>query len=152
MPQQLRQSALKIKREVAAKYRPGAPLWRKMDSTFDPDLHLDYIDRGNLAQMAAMPGYKVLHKICRSEVDKFIVSLINEESGPGVESAHRMAKAAAQFYTGVTNRVNEEVLQYTAAPRDTDKPQDVTEGILDIGRIAAATRDLPNLLEGDEYE
>jgi hypothetical protein len=46
-------------------------------------------------------------------------------------AAHRMAKAAAQFYESITLSINNEILMFNA---DTQKqvPQDATEGVLDI--------------------
>lgn len=105
---------------------------------FDPDLRLDYLEKAHLHQVYAMPGYHVMHRLFRSEVDKFIVALINTDpSEPEkVITAQLLAKAAAQFYTGITNRINEEIVQYTAAPRAGDKPVDLTEGMLDMETLA----------------
>jgi hypothetical protein len=82
-----------------------------------------------------MPGYRVMHLIFRTEIDKFFVQLTNVNSANPSEvvTAQILYKAAAQFYEGVTERINEEVLQYTAAPRYGETPKDNTENILDIG-------------------
>lgn len=87
----------------------------------------------------------------RTEVDKFVVQLINADPSNQQEviSSHLLAKAAAQFYQAVTDRVNEEITQYMAAPRKTDKPIDVTDGLLDLGDIASALDVLPNLFGGE---
>ena len=93
-----------------------------------------------------MPGYKVLHKIFRSEVDKFFVALANANSAKPEEvvTAQILYKSAAMFYQGVTNHINEEVMAYTHAPRSGAPPIDMTEGLLDLGEYA-------NALE-EEYE
>ena len=111
-----------------------------MKATFEPNLQLDRNDQAQLCQTYWQPGYKVIHRICRSEVDKFFLALINTPAGDrdAVEAAHKLAKAAAMFYEGITNRINEEVTQFTAAPRTTDTPIDITEAILDIGEYVAS--------------
>lgn len=115
-----------------------------MSHSFNPDMTLDSRDRAYLGQMMALPGYKVMHRLFRAELDKFFVVLLNTRAGDGddVLAAHKMAKAAAMFYEGVTNRINEEVMQYTAAPRSTDKPIDITESVLDLGDVSRGDDDL----------
>lgn len=105
-----------------------------MRGRFEPQIALEHDERASLAQMAAMPGYKILHRLLRSQVDMFVISLVNVSAADpdDVLAAHQMAKAAAQFYDGITNVVNEEILAYTGAPRPGDKPIDSTEGILDL--------------------
>lgn len=102
---------------------------------FEPEVVLNRSEQASLASLLGMPGYRIMHRLYRAEVDKFILHLINadERDSAGVIASHLLAKAAAQFYTAITSRVNEEVMQYTGAPQPGDKPQDVTEGILDIG-------------------
>jgi len=46
-----------------------------------------------------------------------------------------MAKAAAQFYQGIVNRINEEQTAYFHTPKPGDKPNDITENIIDLGDI-----------------
>lgn len=106
-----------------------------MKHSFEPDLYLDRGDQAQLSQLVYLPGYKVLHRLFRSEVDKFFVVLLNTDADDdhAVVAAHKMAKAAAMFYEGVTNRVNEEVMQFTNAPRANDTPVDLTEAVLDLG-------------------
>lgn len=110
---------------------------------FNPDLQLDTTDRANLAGLSSNEGFKVLQRIMRSEVDKFVVKLINTDPAKPKEiiAAHRLAKAAAQFYTAISNRVNEEIQTYIATPREGDRPVDVTSGVLDFGQIAAELSD-----------
>jgi hypothetical protein len=117
-------------------------------SQINPDLELEQAERAELAQMTLMPGYKVLHKLMRSQVDQFIVAMINADPAEPEDVLAKQVtmKAAAQFYQGITNRVNHETTLYTHAPRETDKPVDVTEGVLDMGAVADAVEALPNLL------
>lgn len=114
-----------------------------MRTSFEPELYLDRTEQAQLSQLIYLPGYKVLHRLMRSEVDKFFVVLLNTDAADadGIVAAHKMAKAAAMFYEGVTNRVNEEVIQFTAAPRASDVPIDITEAVLDIGELVAADSD-----------
>lgn len=80
-----------------------------------------------------------MHRIFRAEVDKFVLSLINADAAneKDVYARHILAKSAAQFYSGVTGRINEEVLQYTGSERN-PVPFDQTEGLLDIGDAMSA--------------
>lgn len=123
-----------------------------MDNSFNPELQLDHGERGMLSQLLGMPGYKIMHRIFRSEVDKFFVQLINANPARAedVVTAQLTAKAAAQFYEGVTQRINEEVLQYTGAPRYNETPVDLTEGVLDLGDLAYQMDTYPNLFEETE--
>jgi hypothetical protein len=118
-------------------------------SKINPDVQLDHADRAQLVQLYAMEGYKVLHRLMRSEVDKFILAMINADPANPKEvlSRQRLAKAAAQFYEAITQRVNEEITLYTAQTRAGDKPVDVTEGLLDLGTLAEQLEVVPNILE-----
>lgn len=109
-------------------------------SKFDPDVQLEHSDRAALIQVTAMEGYRVLHRLMRSEVDKFIVAMINADPSKREDVCARqvLAKAAAQFYEAITNRVNEEITQYVNAPRPGDKPIDSAAG-LDLDTFAALT-------------
>lgn len=118
-----------------------------------PELALTHGDRAFLTATAATDGYKVIHRIMRTEVDKFILALVNADpSQPEqVLTRHLLAKAAAQFYAASTERINEEILQYTGAPKASDKPLDMTAGLIDLcdEDIEAAITDVENLL-GEE--
>lgn len=114
---------------------------------FTPSIELDYTNRADLAAMCATPGYSVLHRIMRSEVDKFVLAIMNTQATDkeAVFNNFLVMKAAAQFYEGITQRVNGELMQYTAqgpAPA----PVDNTEGVLDIGEVASLQSDFG---EGD---
>jgi hypothetical protein len=101
-----------------------------------PELRLNDVERNELATVVAMGGFRVLQKIMRSAVDKFIMATINANDDREVLNKHKLAKSAAQFYTQVVSDVNEELFQTVNAPKPTDKPVDVTAGIFDIGEMA----------------
>lgn len=109
-----------------------------MEHSFNPDLILDHGERAQLGQLTVMPGYKIMHRIFRSEVDKFFVALINADPAAPeqVVSKQLTAKAAAMFYEQVTSRINEEVMMYTNTPRPGAAPIDITEGMLDLSDLA----------------
>lgn len=111
---------------------------------FAPVIELTYTDQADLAALVATPGYRVLHKIMRSEVDKFILSLINTkvegQDKDAVYNKFLLSKAAAQFYQQVTDRINGETLQYVSS-QDHRAPVDETEGILDLGERASTVAD-----------
>jgi hypothetical protein len=115
-----------------------------LQTTFNPEIRLEPNERAQLVLTANTEGYATLHRIFRSEVDKFWLDLVNVKAGADAEviAKHKLAKAAAQFYEGATQRVNEEVIQYTAAMRAVDAPRDDTEGVLDIGLLASTFDDL----------
>lgn len=115
----------------------------------DPEFRLSHGERAQLAAIVPHPGFHIYQRLMRSEVDKFIVAMINANPAEPQEvlTKHLLAKSAAQFLEGVSHRVTEEVEQYTHAPRATDKPKDITEGILDLGDFAEQFADVPNLLE-----
>lgn len=115
----------------------------------DPDFTLTYGERAQLSAITPQPGFGVLLHLMQSEADKFITSLINADpaSPEDVLTKHLLAKAAAQFFQGITNRVNEEVALYTNAPKANDKPVDITAGVLDLGEFTEQLNNVPNLLE-----
>lgn len=117
----------------------------------NPDVELGRAEQAQLVQTYHSEGYRIMHRIMRAEVDKFIVAMVNANPADREEvlARHQMAKAAAQFFEGVTRKINEEVTQYTAAPTPGDKPIDVTEGILDLGYLGEQLDMLPNILGGE---
>ena len=125
-----------------------------MDNRFNPDLQLEHNERGLLAQLLSMPGYQVMHKVFRSEVDKFFVALINADPAQANEVLAKQitAKAAAQFYTAITERLQNEVVDYMAtAPRVAEVMKDVTEDLLDMDdRQIQLNMDYLNLFEETE--
>ncbi len=124
-----------------------------MISQFNPELKLSRHEQGALALVVAEEGYQVIHKICKTEIDKFILRLINEDAtDPGsVLEAHRIAKAAAQFYAGITNVIKQNVEAYMSGKTIQQAPVDLTEGILDIGPVATTLEMLSEEGADDEY-
>lgn len=111
---------------------------------FSPDIQLEYTERALIAQTVATQGYAIIHRIMRSEVDKFIVNLINadEDDEQAIVAKHKLAKSAAQFYQAVTDRINHEVHQYVAATQQNGPPVDPTEGLIDMGAPPSTLRDV----------
>lgn len=110
-------------------------------NNFAPDLQLDDADRAHLVQIASTEGFKVVQRIMKTEVDKFVLAAINADPADeaAVLTAHRMVKASAQFYQGVTNRINEEqLLHFNNMFKHNDTPVDATEPLLDLGGIVDA--------------
>ena len=105
---------------------------------FSPVIELDHSERALLTQTVNTEGYRIMHRVIRSEVDKLFVDLINADPSEhkDVLAKHNLAKSAAVFYTQITDRINYETIQYTAALRATDTPKDATENVLDIGERA----------------
>lgn len=95
--------------------------------------HITNGDRTSLLSMLRSDGFRVLQKIMKAKCDAYITVLLNANPANDEEvlAAHRMAKAAAQFYESVTNQINEEIMMFNA-DNIYQKPQDVTEGLLDI--------------------
>jgi hypothetical protein len=107
------------------------------------------IERAHLAVWLTEASFKIVKKLLEDEVKRFNISLINASNPEEVVVRHGYAKVAAQIYQGLINRINEEVMIYTKAPRASDKPIDATESLLDLDAFAEATADLPNLMESE---
>lgn len=118
---------------------------------FAPAIELSYSDQSDLAATCATPGYNIIHRIMRAEVDKFVLALINTEQDDkeAVYAAFLLSKAAAQLYQGTTNKINQEVIQYSANLGRESVPVDGTEGILDIGELASNSQDFAPHSEED---
>lgn len=119
---------------------------------FEPEIHLDHADRAQLVHLTTTEGFKILNRMMRAEVDKFVLAHINADAGDesAVLASHKVAKAAAQFYEGIISRVNEEVALYASSPKVGEKPVDVTEGLIDMDSIKEATEELPDILGGEQ--
>jgi hypothetical protein len=100
---------------------------------FNPEVALEREEAAFLATLASQPGFKVLQKIMRSGVDQFTVSMINtdESDEKAVLARHKLSKAAAVYYTWVTNVINNTIQEYIYST-PTDKPVESAEN-LDIG-------------------
>jgi hypothetical protein len=101
----------------------------------EPELKLEPAEKAYLVSLVSMHGYKVLHRVIRSECDKFITALLNTppDDTKKVLANFTMAKTAAMLYTQWTQRVNNIIEEYTHTPKASDAPVDITSGILDLG-------------------
>lgn len=92
-------------------------------------------EQASLAAVAGHPGFRVILKLGEMEAKKFIQVLMNTPASDKdlVITNHIKAQEIAQWFTGFVNRINEEITEYTHAPKASDKPIDVTSGILDLG-------------------
>ena len=95
---------------------------------------LDAVERGLLVTLLKSEGWKVLQNIMEIECEKYKVQLLNVLPGNNEEilARHALAKASAQFLTGVIARLNAEIETYYNASRIGDKPLDITAGLLDM--------------------
>ena len=118
---------------------------------FNPEVQLSHDARAQLAHTMATPGFILVNKIMRAEVDKFIIRLIkvDETDENAVLASHRLSKAAAMFYQLVIDRLNSEVQQFMYEATEPSKPSDPTAGLIDLGESAP---DIPDtdLLAGLE--
>ena len=115
--------------------------------SIDANHELSGIERAHLSVLVTTDGFKIMQKLMEDEVKKFNLLLINASNTDDIIAKHNLAKAAAQFYQGVIDRVNQEVLVYHKAPKSTDKPLDMTSGLLDLGDMADTLADVPNIME-----
>ena len=115
---------------------------------FEPVIELTDLERVELVQTCATSGFKVIHRILRSEVDKFVVAHMNVavEDKDLAYARFVQSKTAAQIYQGMTDRINVELSIAVARSKEdqTEVVGDSTEGILDLGEIAASN--VPNFL------
>lgn len=116
----------------------------KIQEQFNPEIELGPNERASLVVMAASEGFKVLHRILRSEVDKFIIDLINQDSDDdaAVLGKHKLAKAAAIVYDGITNRINGEIEAYASTHNVDPVPVDPTAKLLDYGPEPSTFEDI----------
>lgn len=115
----------------------------EFQNQFDPEVVISPQEQAALVLLSASEGFKVLNRIMRGEVDKLIMSFVNEpgDSDAMVLNKHKLVKAAALFYDGVVNRMNHEISVYASQQVDTT-PVDVTEHLIDLGAPASTYGDL----------
>lgn len=121
-----------------------------MQTEFKPEIELEDSEVASLALVVGQDGYKVIHKLIRHEVDRFILALVNIDStrAEAVLEGHRVAKTAAQLYDGVTNKINRVVESYYSAKQSgVGIAPDSTEGIIDIGPHATTQEDIDGFEE-----
>jgi hypothetical protein len=110
-----------------------------MEDNFNPVVELQPEEIASIAAILAHPGFKAYMKIWKGVVDNFVVKFLNVDYADDnkILKYHMVAKLAAQMFTDVTNRVNEEVDQFISS-RPSDIPVDVTANLLDMGEIATS--------------
>ncbi len=111
---------------------------------FNPQVELHSHQKASLAAMCATDGYPVLHILLRSIVDQYMIDVQNVEihNTDEIVAKVMVSKTAAQLYTAITERINQEVAMYMATMPDNEGPIDATESLLDIGPLASKFRDL----------
>lgn len=120
---------------------------------FNPEVRLSHDQRALVAHTIATPGFALINQIMRSEVDKFIIDLINvaEDDERLVVAKHRLSKAAAQFYQLVISRISMEAQQFMRDAGEPTEPTDPTEGLIDMGEYTKPgdePEDVGDLLAG----
>lgn len=125
-----------------------------MENKFEPEVILAHEERGHLAALTTMPGFAIYNRLQRAEVDKFFIRLMaaDEANEKDVLEKFKFSKAAAHYYQRITDRVNIEIQSYMSAVRQgTEKPIDVTEGLLDIGPQHEDMDNIPDLLGEEQF-
>lgn len=112
----------------------------------DAECELTGIERAYLAAWINEESFKIAQKLMEDQVKRFNIDLVNATKSEDIIAKHNIAKAAAQFYQGFINRLNQEILFYHQAPKATDKPIDITQN-LDMDNIAEEMANVPNLLQ-----
>lgn len=122
--------------------------------SIEADYELDGIERAHLASWITEASFQIAKKLMEDEVKKFNLSLINASDPNDIVQKHNLAKAAAQFYQGFINRLNQEVLMYRSAPKPSDPPLDPTANLeldselnVNLEDLETITSNAPNLLE-----
>lgn len=125
-----------------------------MEVKFNPEVMLNHEERGQVTFTMATPGFQHINRIMRAEVDKFIVDLIKvaEDNKDLIIAKHLGAKNAAEYYQRIVNRLNEESSTFAQERGGVGKPEDSTEGLLDLGESIDPEEpfDPASLLEGFE--
>ena len=113
----------------------------------EADNELTGIERAHLATWTTEESFLIVQRLMEDEIKKFNLNLINSSKQEDIIANHHLAKAAAAFYQGLINRINQEIFVYRNTPKKGDKPVDVTETVLNLDDIAEAMAHEPNLLE-----
>lgn len=76
----------------------------------DIELVLDDAERGILSSSVKQQGFDILQKLMEDQVRKFNLKLINTNPADSdmVLANHYLAKAVAQFYAGLMERIEQE--------------------------------------------
>jgi hypothetical protein len=77
----------------------------------DIELRLDDQDRSLLSSYVKQQGFDILQKLMEDQVRKFNFKLLNTDPADErkVLAAHYLAKAVAQFYQGLIERLEQEL-------------------------------------------
>ena len=77
----------------------------------DIELNLDEQDRSLLSSYVKQQGFDILQKLMEDQVRKFNFKLLNTNPSDerAVLAAHYLAKAVAQFYQGLIERLEQEL-------------------------------------------
>ena len=88
-------------------------------------------ERAQLVALRQLPGFQILLNLMEAEVSKFAENLINTKAGQESEilANHYLAKAAAQFYQGLVNSLNNELETFANHSNVTQIQPDVTEAL-----------------------
>lgn len=121
------------------------------DKTFMPDFQPNAQECASLYEIYRQPGFQVLQRMFRSQVDMFAKAAMNlplDAPDSVVAAHHRQAKAAVQFYSGVAEQIDVALNTYRFAVQPPMQPEDAvddTEGVLDMDSIASTINELPVL-------
>jgi|GEM_PF-5210228 hypothetical protein len=76
----------------------------------DVELQLDDVEKAILSSYVKQRGFDIVQKIMEDQVRKFNFKLINTNPANSAEvcANHYLAKAVAQFYVGLMERIQEE--------------------------------------------
>lgn len=116
------------------------------EKAYFPEIELTQDDRAQLMQTISSPGQAVFNRIFKSVVDGYTTHLLNSPEGNRDVAYERllMSKIAAQLFTALVKRINDEVetFRVVASQANPQVPQDDTERILNIGDPASTFEDL----------
>jgi len=76
----------------------------------DIELEIDDAEKAVLSAFVKQHGFDIIQKIMEDQVRKFNFKLINSSGADSAEvcANHLLAKAVAQFYVGLMERINRE--------------------------------------------
>lgn len=121
------------------------------DKTFMPDFQPNAQECASLHEIYRQPGFQVLQRMFRSQVDMFAKAAMNlplDTPDSVVAAHHRQAKAAVQFYAGVAEQIDIALNTFrfqSQAPMQPEDAKDDTSEVLDLDDVAGALDELPIL-------
>ena len=97
----------------------------------DIEIKLNDTQRSVLAAYVKQEGFDVVQKLMEDQVRKFNLKLINTDAADAdsVLANHRLAKAVAQFYVGLMDRIEEEcrIDHYNNGPKLPEESTEIEE-------------------------